>query len=49
MVRQPLNNTHAWASEKGGKGFQVVDLENEANGVKDKARFDLEKGFFRQN
>ena len=49
VVCQPLNNTHAWASEKGGKGFQVVDLADEANGVKDKARFELEKGFFRQD
>ena len=46
---QPLNNTHASAAEKGGKGFQVVDLADEANGVKNEERFELEEGFFRQD
>jgi len=32
-----LNNTHASATEKGGKVFQVVDLADEANGVKNEA------------
>jgi hypothetical protein len=38
---RPLNNTHASATEKGGKGFQVVDLADEANGVKNEALHEI--------
>jgi hypothetical protein len=48
VVRQPLSNTHASAAEAGGKGSQVVDLAEEANGVINEDRFELEDGFFRQ-
>jgi hypothetical protein len=41
VVCQPLNNTHASATEKGGKGFQVVDLADEANGVKNEALHEI--------
>ena len=41
VMCQALSNTHASATEKGGKGFQVVDLADEANGVKNEALHEI--------